>query len=92
MSETRYQWDSANMDHIARHGVEDFEAEEAIEDPDGITVDAYNRGSEKRFGITGATLDGRILTIFYTFRADTLRVATARDAHPREKRRYQRRK
>ena len=87
-----YQWDDANLEHIARHNVEDFEAEEALEDPQGVSVDAYSRGDEKRYGFAGATEAGRILTIFYTFRSNTLRVVTARDAHPREKQRYRRRK
>ena len=37
-----YQWDEANLEHIARHNVEDFEAEEALEDPRGVSVDAYS--------------------------------------------------
>lgn len=92
MSETRYQWDNGNLDHIADHDIEDFEAEEALEDPRGVTLGAYNKGDEKRYGILGATEAGRILAVFYTFRGSKVRVATARDAKPNEKRRYRKRK
>ena len=92
MSETRYEWDDGNLDHIARHSIEDFEAEEALEDSKGVTLGAYNKGREKRYGVIGATEAGRILSVFYTFRSGRLRVATARDATPSEKQRYRKRK
>ena len=88
----RYQWDDSNLDHIADHDIEDFEAEDALEDPRGVALGAYNKGNEKRYGIIGATEAGRILAVFYTFRSGTVRVATARDAKPGEKRRYRKRK
>ena len=51
---------------------------------------AYNRLGERRYGLIGATDEGRILTVIYTHRAGRIRVVTARDATHSEKRRYQR--
>ena len=90
MPETRYQWDAGNLDHIAGHGVEDYEAEEALEDPKRVSHATYNRGIERRMSIIGATTTGRILRVIYTMRNQLIRVVTARDADKSEKRRYKR--
>ncbi len=43
-----FDWDDNNIEHIARHGVEPWEAEEALLDPDVIGTDAYNMRGEVR--------------------------------------------
>ena len=86
----RFVWDDANLEHIARHSVEDVEAEEVLEDPGVRPFDAQNRRGEKRYGALGATEDGRILVVIYTLREGYIRVVTARDAEPKEKKRYRR--
>ncbi len=86
-----YDWDENNETHVGRHGVEPFEAEEALEDPDRVGVAAYNVRGETRWATLGATEDGRILFVVFIRRRGGIRVATARDAEPREKRRYRRR-
>lgn len=86
----RFVWDDANLEHIARHGIEDYEAEEVFEDPDVRPFDAQNRRGERRFGVFGMTEDGRILVVIYILRSGDIRVVTARDAEPKEKRRYRR--
>lgn len=85
-----FRWDSANIDHIARHTLEPEDVEEALLDPKGINAPAYNAGSERRHGFIGATEAGRILFVVYTERSDELRVVTARDADVGQKRRYRR--
>ena len=86
----RFVWDDANLEHIARHGVEDYEAEEVLTDPDVRPFDARSRRGEKRYGVLGAAEDGRILVVIYTLRESSIHVVTARDAEPKEKRRYRR--
>lgn len=86
-----YDWDENNEAHVGRHGVEPYEAEEALEDPDRVGVAAYNARGETRWATLGATEDGRILFVVFVRRRGGIRVATARDAEPREKRRYSRR-
>ncbi len=87
-----FDWDDANVEHIAQHGIEPEEAEDALLDPDGKDVDAYNRRGEKRFAYLGATQGGRLLFVVFTERKAKLRVLSARDADVGEKRRYRRRK
>lgn len=85
---SRYEWDNANLDHIAGHGVEDYEAEEALEDPKRVSGSAYNSRNERRHSVIGATLGGRILRVVYTLRNEMIRVVTAHDAKKSERRRY----
>ena len=85
-----FNWDDYNLEHIARHAVEDFECEEAFEDPKRLSAGAYNTPQDKNYAFIGATEAGRILWVMYTFRGELIRVGTARDANKREKKRYKR--
>lgn len=86
-----FDWDEANLGHIARHGVEPWEAEEAIVDPDRVGASAHKTPGEQRFAVVGATGAGRMLFVVFTQRGERLRVVTARNADDGEKRRYRRR-
>ena len=83
-----FEWDDHNIEHIARHGVEFWEVEEAFEDDDLLTSDAYNFKTERRYGIIGATESGRILLIIYTLRKGKIRTIRAQDADDSQRRRY----
>ncbi|HEU5317288.1 MAG TPA: BrnT family toxin [Chloroflexota bacterium] len=85
-----FEWDDGNVDHVARHGVSPGEAEEALADSHRVGTGAYNAGCERRSAVIGATEDGRILLVVYTWRRDSIRVVTARDADQAQKRRYRR--
>ena len=87
----RFDWDDENTAHISRHGVEPWEAEEALLDPGRIRTPAHRVGRETRRAALGATEAGRVLFVVYTRRRGKVRVVTARDAEDREKRRYRRR-
>jgi uncharacterized DUF497 family protein len=80
-------WDEYNLDHIAHHGVDPIEAEEAVLDPGRVSFSA-RRG---RMGFIGMTEAGRVLVVVLELRNDLWRVATARDASPNEKKSYRRR-
>lgn len=86
-----FEWDDANADHIARHAVTPEEAEEALLDPRRIGTPAYSVEGEARTAILGSTEDGRVLFVVFTRRHGLVRVVTARDAAPAERRRYRRR-
>jgi uncharacterized DUF497 family protein len=59
---TEYQWDSWNLDHIARHGISAGEAEEVLEnDPYDLDVQIVN--GEVRTPHLGETSSGRILIV-----------------------------
>ncbi len=91
-----FEWDDANLEHIAeQHGVEPWEAEEAVLDRWRISVPAYNVRGEARRAVIGATLEGRILFVVFTRRSsarDGIRVISARDAEEKRKRQYKRRR
>lgn len=86
-----FDWNDDNVEHIARHGVEPWEAEEAILDPDRVGAPARNVLGERRFAVVGSTESGRILLVVFTRRGGRIRVITVRDADDGERRRYRRR-
>lgn len=86
----RFDWDEANIAHIARHAVSPAEAEQVLSDPARVASQAYNKDGELRAAITGATVSGRMLTVIVTVRPGRgLRVVTARPARRNERKDYQ---
>lgn len=86
----RFDWDEANEAHVAKHGFEPSEVEEALLDPSQVSGDAYNAGLETRDAIIGQTDGGGIVFVVYTIRNRKVRPISARDATDKEKRRYRR--
>ena len=95
-----FDWDEANIGHIARHGVDPSEAEEALTDPDRLSFPTRKVPQELRRAYLSATEAGRTLVVVYTRRSGQIRIVTARGqrsaeakpfASPKEKRRYRRR-
>jgi uncharacterized DUF497 family protein len=85
-----FEWDEGNVDHIDRHGVTPEEAEEALLDPRRVGAAAYSAAREPRSAVIGATQDGRVLFVVYTWRGGKVRIVTARDADRAQRRRYRR--
>ena len=57
-----FDWDEGNRDKNLKHGVHDWEIEEAIEDKDGIVVNRSTVLDEVRFIYLGrAQISGRYL-------------------------------
>lgn len=83
-----FDWDEENVEHIARHGMEPWETEDAVLDPERVGVSARKAPGERRFAVVGSTLSGRMLFVVFTQRQGKVRVITARDADDGEKRRY----
>lgn len=86
-----FDWDEQNEEHIAEHGLDPEDLEEAVLDPRRVGVSAYDVAGEERRGLIGATGAGRILFVVVTRRAGLIRVVTAYDANEQQKRRYRRR-
>lgn len=82
-----FDWDAGNEGHVLVHGMEPGEVEEALLDPDGFGIDAYDVPGELREALVGATQEGRVLLIM---RGRKIRPITARDASRAQKRRYRR--
>ena len=76
MDNSLFDWDSANIGHIAEHDVVPEEAEEVIlGDPLGIGLEVVD--GEERSSHVGETNEGRILWMVITFRGERMRVVTA---------------
>ena len=70
-----FDWDDANIAHIARHGVTTEEAEQVIRNnPMDISYNIV--GEEERFGQAGETDARRVLYIYTTPRGNKTRVVT----------------
>ena len=74
-----FDWDEANIEHIARHNVMPEEAEQVLcHDP--LELEPQFMDDEVRFPSVGITNRGRCLFVVATVRDDRIRVATAYDA------------
>jgi len=76
-----FEWDEANIGHIAKHDVLPSEAEEVI-DNDPLDLEVQLVEDEERILQIGSTRAGRVLMVATTWRADALRVVTAFPAPP----------
>lgn len=87
-----FEWDDENRDHIALHDVADFEAEEAVTDPDAFgRREGRDRFGNARYVYLGKSMDGRTLFVVLDRKGERRwRVATARPAKPRERSAYNR--
>lgn len=76
-----FDWDSANIAHIAEHDVQPLEAEEVVVG-NPLDLDYSVRDGEPRFRQVGETVAGRILAVITTERHGLTRVVTAYPASP----------
>jgi len=84
----QFDWDDANVSHVARHGVSRIEAEEALRDGFGQILNSFVEDDEERYEQIGATLNGRLLIVWFTMRDEAYRPITAFDAPNSAARRY----
>ncbi len=79
-----FDWDSANLEHIARHGVKRRECEEAyLNGP--MVIEHQRRKHERRRLCLGETNKGRLLTFVVTERKGMMRFVTAFPMHPMQR-------
>jgi uncharacterized DUF497 family protein len=74
-----FDWDQANISHIARHNVVPEEAEQVINNEPFDAGDEIRNG-EYRTAHLGVTDEGRILFVIVAKYGDKMRVVSARDA------------
>lgn len=85
----RLEWDEHNLEHIARHDVEDCEVEEVVW---GDPVFRRVRRTDRYQGF-GQTEAGRyLMVVIDRLQGDNFYVVTARDMTRTERRRFARRK
>jgi uncharacterized DUF497 family protein len=84
----RIAWDQASIDHIARHGVDPSEVEDAV-----FGRSHQDRARDGRYRIVGQTRGGRYLAVYVEPESEPglFYVLTARDATPQERRLIRRR-
>jgi uncharacterized DUF497 family protein len=76
MQKTMFDWDEANIAHIAEHNVLPSEAEEVVSN-NPLDVDYVVRNGESRLRQAGETSTGRILAVITVLRNRMTRVVTA---------------
>lgn len=79
MAESRklaFDWDGANIAHIARHAVTPAEAEEVVSGA-SLPLETDERAGEERHAELGTTARGRLLIVAWTWRRRKVRVVTA---------------
>ena len=82
-----FDWDKANIAHIARHNVTPQEVEEvATYKP--IAIGYITKNGEERFVQIGETLAGRVLLVVTTPRNGLIRVITAHDVDLSKRKSY----
>jgi uncharacterized protein len=82
-----FEWDHANLAHLARHKITAAEAEQVLQN-DPLDLEVQDVDGEQRFTQVGETTAGRILFVVVTLRDSSLRVVTAWDAPSTIKRSY----
>ena len=84
--DAKFDWDDANLGHVARHGVTPAEVEQAVANHP-LVLAVQERGAEERVLCAGLTDAGRALQFVYTMRRGRIRVITAHTAHRRVRQR-----
>lgn len=86
-----FEWDSEKArTNAEKHGVTFFEASEVFDDDHSLTVrDPDHSTDENRYLIFGMSKSGRYLVVSYTERNDRIRLISARQMTPRERRAYE---
>ena len=83
-----YEWDrKKSAGNLRKHGVDFADAVTALEDDLALTL-ADDNTDEQRFITIGTDALARVLVVVYTFRGEKIRIISAREATPRERRQY----
>ena len=84
----KFDWDKANLAHIARHSVTQSEVEEAFLDERSFLKRFDIRQAERRYTMLGMTADGRLLLVVYIIRLGAIRAVTAYTANRKDRETY----
>jgi uncharacterized DUF497 family protein len=89
MNADEFEWDDAKAAaNLAKHGVSFEQARDAFDDPFAIDfVDDREDYGELRLILIGM-VENRLLVAAHTMRNDKVRIISAREAEPHERRRY----
>jgi hypothetical protein len=84
-----FEWDDAKAAiNLTKHGVSFEQARDAFDDPFAIDfIDDREDYGEQRLILFGM-VEGRLLVVAHTLRDDKVRIISAREAEPHERRKY----
>lgn len=84
------EWDPAKArSNLSKHGVSFSDVESAFYDEFGRSRSDEFSKAEERFLLIGRDALGRVLTISYTYRGDSIRLISARPSTKSEEREYE---
>jgi uncharacterized DUF497 family protein len=84
------EWDPAKARaNFAKHGVRFADAVIALEDDSALTIRDLSSEGEERWVTMGLDASGRLLVVVYTWRGERVRLISARQATPHERRQYE---
>jgi uncharacterized DUF497 family protein len=79
-----FDWDAANVGHIARHGITPEECEEAYRNGP-MVIESQERKHERRILCLGETNTGRLLAFVMTERRGRIRFVTCYPMPPKQR-------
>ncbi len=86
-----YEWDENKASiNLSKHGISFEEAKTAFSDP--LYIDFYDPDhsyDEHRFILMGKSIQGKLLFVSYMERSNAIRLISARDATPSERKAYE---
>ena len=87
----KFEWHPPKAErNLAYHGVSFEEAATVFDDPlTDIQLDLLHSIGEARFLALGTSSAGRLLVVVFTERPGVIRIISAREATPRERRGYE---
>jgi uncharacterized DUF497 family protein len=86
-----FEWDSQKAKaNLRKHRISFEEATLVFSDPFSFTYeDERHSHAERRYATLGVSNQGRILVVAHTMRREQIRIISAREATPRERRWYE---
>ena len=74
--------------NLRKHGVSFADAEAVLWDPRALTREDPDAGNEQRFITLGMDAMGHLLVVVYAYEEDDIRLISAREASPGERKHY----
>ena len=85
-----FQWAPAKAEtNLQKHGVDFAEAAVVFEDEMALTIEDPDAEGERRYITVGRDGIGRVLTVVYTWRDQSIRIISARKATKHERQAYE---
>ena len=86
----RVTWDPNKAEiNFKKHKIRFSDAEMVLYDPFAMTLEEHVVATEQRFVTIGYDTVGRIVAVVYSYRADTIRLISARKATQKERKQYE---